>query len=118
MIRLWLLALLLAAGTDSHAAEPFNGSWTLLPGSSTEIDLYGTLRIDIRQSADDVRIVQRWGGSRNYTDTLTLKTGGTVNSVPVKNRVFPTNVFMGFSMPVGTNRKITARWEHQGKGLM
>jgi hypothetical protein len=111
------LLLFLVTGPSVLAAESFTGSWTLIPGSSTEIDLYATLRLDIRQSSDKVRIIQTWGGSRNFKDTLDLRTGGTVNVVTVTNRVFPTNVFMGLSMAVGSSRNITAQWGAQGKTL-
>ena len=57
--------------------------------------------------------MQRWGGRRSFVDSLVLPTDGSSTTVPVVNRVFPTNVFMGLSMPVGEQRTIRARWDEK-----
>ncbi len=95
----------------------FNGKWTLIKEKSSEIGLYETLALDIREDASSMTIIQTWGTSRFFRDTLVLKTDGAVNHVPVRNRVWLTNVFMGLSMQVGATREIKATWESNGTML-
>jgi hypothetical protein len=86
------------------------GEWVLVPQGSTEIDLYGTLAIEIVQHSDGLTLIRTFGGQRSFKESLTLKTGGFANKVHVTDRVFPTNVFMGVSLPVGSERTIKAFW--------
>lgn len=86
------------------------GEWVLVPPSSTEIDLYGTLTVKIAQQDEGLILTRIFGGRRSFRESLTLKTGGFANQVPVLDRVFPTNVFMGLSMAEGTERTIKAFW--------
>ena len=95
----------------------FNGKWTLIPHKSSQISLYRMLSVQFQVEKKQVTIVQKWGTRRSFTDSLVLKTGGAVNKVRIKNRVFPTNVFMGLSMPVGSMRLITANWQNDGNVL-
>jgi hypothetical protein len=92
----------------------FSGKWTLVPEKSTEIDLYATLSLEIQRNASTVTIIQTWGSGRSFTDTLRLKTDGSVNQLPVRDRVWPTNVFMGISMQKGASEQVQAGWEKGG----
>ncbi|MEA2004794.1 MAG: GxGYxYP family putative glycoside hydrolase [Acidobacteriota bacterium] len=112
-----VIILLVPVFGISQGDPAFNGKWTLIPDKSTEIDLYGTLSLEFQLDGSTVTIIQTWGTRRSFTETLVLKTGGAVNIVPINNRVFPTNVFMGLSMPVGDKRQIKATWENNGKVL-
>jgi hypothetical protein len=94
-----------------------DGRWVLIPQMSQEIGLYGTLSIDIKRGISNVLVVQKWGTSRVFTDSLALNVGGTINEIPVLDRVWPSNVFMGLSMPVGSTRRIKAMWEENGNVL-
>ncbi|MBC7187564.1 MAG: hypothetical protein H5U38_11065 [Calditrichaeota bacterium] len=108
----------LAGGTLLAQGNPeFNGTWKLLPELSTEIDLYATLTIDATTKENGILLVQTWGTSRRFVDSLDLRTDGSVTKLPIKDRVFPTNVFMGLSMPVGGERQLAARWEKGGTVL-
>ncbi len=86
------------------------GEWVLIPQASTEIDLYGTLAIEIAQHDGELTLIRTFGGNRFFKESLTLKIGGFANRVSVSDRVFPTNVFMGLSMAVGSERTIKAYW--------
>ena len=101
----------------SQGDPRFDGKWELIREKSTEIDLYRNLTIEIQQSNSTVTIIQKWGTRRSFSDTLNLTTGGVVNQVPVRDRVWATNVFMGISTAVGTSRQIKANWENDGKTL-
>jgi hypothetical protein len=107
-----ILAILLCC-TAALGAQvlTLEGEWVLVPQASTEIDLYGALAVTISRNDGGLTLVRTFGRSRSFQESLTLKTGGFANKVPVSNRVFPTNVFMGLSMPVGSGRTITAFWD-------
>jgi hypothetical protein len=100
----------------SQAGSGFNGRWEMIPQKSTEIDLYGTLAVEIRQSAGTVTVINIWGKGRSYRDSLTATPGRTTR-IRVNNRVFPSNVFMGLMMVAGTERSVTASWAGGGKIL-
>ncbi len=98
-------------------APEFAGTWKLIPELSTEIDLYATLTLEVSLKEEGVLLVQTWGTTRRFVDSLDLRTDGKPTLVPVKNRVFPTNVFMGLAMPVGSERQLVARWDRDGTVL-
>jgi len=112
LITLRLPALALTQGNPK-----FTGEWTLIPEKSSEIGLYNMLSIDFKQEDQYLTIIQKWGTSRSFSDTLHLKTDGKFSDFPIKDRVFPTNVFMGLSMNVGKTREIKANWEQNGQLL-
>jgi len=86
------------------------GFWVLVPQVSTEIDLYSTIKIEIKRKDPELVVKRIFGGRRAFSETLTLKSGGSENVVSVNDRVFPTNVFMGLSMLKGGERIIKAFW--------
>ena len=93
------------------------GKWELLPEKSTDIDLYGALSVEVRHSGSDVTLIQTWGSGRTFCDSLALRIGAPAVRRSITNRVFPSNVFMGLSMPEGGTREIKAEWEEEGKIL-
>ncbi|MCF8297750.1 MAG: hypothetical protein K9J13_09430 [Saprospiraceae bacterium] len=109
--------LILSSSLKSQNESEFYGKWKFIKEKSTEIDLYDNLEVEFKQDGKMLMIVQKWGGSRYYADTIRITTNEKANKVLVKNRVFPTNVFMGLSMKVGSSREISAHWEQQGKIL-
>jgi len=109
--------LLFSSGLMSQNKNDFLGKWTLIVDKSSEIALYRTLSLDFQKVDSKIRLIQKWGTSRSYSDTLLLKTDNSVNKVAANHRVFPTNVFMGLSMPVGKERKIKAKFEEKGSVL-
>ena len=110
-----LIMLLYPCATRADSGT-LDGKWELISDKSTDIDLYGTLSVDIRTQGADLTIIRTWGSGRSYRDSITLPVGGTVTNVPVTNRVFPSNVFMGFMMPVGTFREVRA-FRENGNGI-
>lgn len=101
----------------SQSISNFNGQWVVLPEKSSEIGLYGTLTIDLQTEDQTVTIIQKWGTSRSFSDTVRIKTDGKFREFPIRDRVFPTNVFMGLALPVGGTRQISAQWEKDGTVL-
>ncbi len=93
------------------------GKWNLIPEKSSEIALYRTLSVTFEKAGSNIRLIQRWGTRRSFVDTLLFSANGKTSLVPIRNRVFPTNVFMGLSMAVGENRKVKAHWQEKEKSL-
>ena len=116
----WIFTIFLLAGflTPLFAREMNDlfGKWEFIADKSTEIDLYGTLALQLSGQGDQVMIVQKWGGRRSFSDTLRVKINQTVD-VAIKNRVFPSNSFMGLSMPVGEFRRVKAAWNRRDSVL-
>ncbi|MBN1273827.1 MAG: hypothetical protein JXB26_16285 [Candidatus Aminicenantes bacterium] len=112
-IGVLLLPIALKGGDNSD----FNGKWVLIPEKSADIDLYGTLSLTFKIRTDGLSFTQRWGRGRYFEETLDIRTGGIVNRFPIKDRVFPTNVFMGISLPVDGERRVKAEWRNGGKSL-
>ena len=118
--RLPALGLATLCAAHAQAGAGFDGSWEMVPsksaGSGSEI--HYTLKLDIARKADGVRILQTWGGEETgMRVAMDLKTGGVENEVPVTNRVWPTNVFMGVSMDKRVPEKVEARWSADGRRL-
>jgi len=91
-----------------QAAPGIEGRWELVREKSTDIDLFETLAVDIRFDGPGLTLIRTWGAGRSFRDSLALPLGGAVAHVPVTSRVFPSNVFMGLMMPVGTVRDVRA----------
>jgi len=112
-----IVVLLISSTCFGTSSNGLNGKWTLLPKKSSDIGLYGVLSLDIKQNGSDLTLIQKWGGRRSFSDTLVIKTNGKEKSVSIVDRVFPTHVFIGLSMPVGLKKKVKAMWEENGNVL-
>lgn len=113
-----LIGLFLCASLSFPQGNPaFNGRWALIPHLSHDVGLYVNLSLDIQQRASNVSLAHRWGGSRFFMDSVALQVGGAVTRVDIRDRVWPANVFMGLSMPIGGKREFKAMWEKNGKTL-
>ncbi len=112
-----LLFLMIPVLAFAQKPKGIEGIWKLIPDQSTEIPLFNTLKVTIKKESGRVLLTQKWGAGRSHIENLDLKTNGSVNEVPVTNRVWPTNVFMGLSMATGSKEQVRARWENSGKTL-
>ncbi|MEX2115809.1 MAG: hypothetical protein WEB37_02890 [Bacteroidota bacterium] len=106
--------VLLMCTTFAQEPTSLTGTWKLVPQNSHEIELYGTLAMEIRHDSKAITIVQRWGGSRFHIDSITVPLNGNSVRVAVNGRVWPANVFMGVSMPVGAFRTVSASVDKKG----
>lgn len=113
-VSILLIVILLPTLCLSEGSPNFTGKWTLIPEKSSEIGLYRSLFIEFQQKGSAITIIQKWGSRRSLIDMLKIKTDGKAINVPIANRVFPTNVFMGLSMPVGKSKKVKANWVNDG----
>ncbi len=118
-----LRSLLLAAAvvTAARAADTtprLDGRWTLVTEKSSRVELYDTVALEISTPGNDVTIVQTWGtGALALPVKYDLQTGGADNVVPVTNRVWPTNAFMGVSMDTKVPQHVTAQWSADHRSL-
>ncbi len=101
----------------SQGDPGFNGKWALIPHLSHDIGLYANLSMEISQGASNVTLTHRWGRARFLVDSVALQVGGATTRVDIRDRVWPANVFMGLSMPVGGKREFKAVLENGGKTL-
>lgn len=106
-----LVVLIAALSSPAFGASGLEGKWESILDQSTDIDLYQHLSVEVRLTAGSLTLIRQFGTTRNFRDSLTLPLDGSPVSVPVNNRVFPTNVFMGLSMPVGTTRELKVHRE-------
>jgi len=113
----FLTALFCVPAALAAESPTLEGMWVLVPQAGTEIDLYGALTVEITRVPGGLSLVRTFGVSRSFRDALTLKTGGVANRVPIIDRVFPTNVFMGLSMPVGSERILKVSWDKPASPL-
>jgi hypothetical protein len=97
-----------ASGQESH---PLLGTWDLIPDQSTDIDHFGSLTVEVRQSGERLTIRQTWGRGRTFRDSIVLVPGAGPVDLAVRTWVFPSNIFMGLRMPVGEKRHVSAVWE-------
>ncbi|MBN2090628.1 hypothetical protein JW964_13535 [candidate division KSB1 bacterium] len=116
-IRLFIILLVVLIPLIIMAQGDITGKWMLIPAKSSEIGLYETVSIDIVQNGTKLMVIQKWGTQRGFSDTLELIPDGREIEQRIENRVFPTNVFMGLSMPVNQKRKFKAEWAENGKIL-
>lgn len=103
--------MMLSALTISLACASgpsLDGSWQAMPDKSTDIDLYGSLSVRMATTPTHLTLVRQFGGVRRFLDSLVLPLNGAAITVPVTDRVFPTNVFMGLSMVEGSVRTLRA----------
>jgi len=107
-----LFVLLIAAAvTPAFGASGLEGKWESILSQSTDIDLYQQLSVEVRVGPTYTTLIRQFGTTRNFRDSLRLPLDGSPVRVTVGNRVFPTNVFMGLSMPVGTTRDVSGHSE-------
>lgn len=115
--KFYLILFLLVGIPLLASAKPQHdlfGEWKLIPQSSSQIPLYNTVSLRIQKEGSHVKIIQTWGTQFAKIDSLYLATNGRQTQVPVKNRVWPTGVFMGVSMIPGSKEKLSAHWVKRG----
>ncbi len=107
---LWV-SILIAPPARAEQDSTILGVWELIPAKSTNIDWFGTVTVDIRESGKNLTLIQVWGTRQSYRDSVVLTLGGSSVGVPISNWVFPGNVFMGLMKPAGEKRRLAATWE-------
>jgi len=110
-----LSLLLISVARAEFSAKDWEGKWVLVKSQSSALDVFDTVSLEFKSvSVDRVVINEKWGSRRSHAELLDLKTGGEVNAVPIREKVFTSNVFMGVRREVGATRDIVANW---GEGM-
>jgi hypothetical protein len=100
--------------TTPEVAADLAGVWDLVPVKSSDIGHFRSLTLRIEPRKDAIKVVQIWRARVTVYDSVTIRPGANPVDMPIRNWVFPTNVFMGLRMSVGETRRISARWEQSG----
>jgi len=101
----------------SNGVGKFYGTWTLIHGKGSEIELYNNLKLDIYEQGKMLFLAYKWGNSRFLEDTFALDLTKHTTQKNITNRVYPTNVFMGLRMPVGTQMELVYRPDKGAENL-
>jgi len=106
-----LVSLYIPESASAQGSHPLLGTWDLIPDQSTDIDHFGALTVEVRQTGELMTLCQTWGRGRTFRDSLSFVPGGAPVDIPVRSWVFPSNIFMGLRMPEGESRRVSAAWE-------
>ncbi len=117
ILCLLLIVVFTCPPQSARAADTVIGQWELVPEQSSNIDLFGTLTLDIEENEEHFTVIRKWGRRRSNTDTLMAPKDASARLQPIYDRVFPSNVFMGLSMAVGSNRRIQGKWLQKKSAL-
>jgi hypothetical protein len=112
------MTILHAAPSPGGEPAPLAGRWEMIPGKSSDIDLFGTVAVEITAKGSAVSVVDVWGRGRRFRDSVTCTPGGAATRIPVTSRVYPANVFMGLMMERGGARTATSSWQDSGRTLV
>lgn len=107
-----LLALMLVAAATVIAAEQrtLEGSWILVKNVESNLDYFQSMTVRFSLRPGEVTITRDFGPKRKASETMVLRTDGTANDVPVKDRTFMTNLYMGVKLGPEDTKSVTARW--------
>jgi hypothetical protein len=89
----------------------FDGKWKIIKEKSTDIDSYWTMTMEFSVKKDEVIITHEFLGRKKYEEKMILKTNGKIQKVEIKDRSFPTNIFMALKIQVGNKKEVLAIWE-------
>lgn len=111
-----LSAIPLMAVTLSNSG--FTGTWTLVEDRSTSVDPWRSLVIEMQVDDPHVTLKRIWGGNREagtYTDSMTIRTDGSVHEVPMEQ--WPDNRHLGAFLAGDSTKHVTAEWIDDGQTL-
>ena len=116
--RIALTLIVLMVISPMAHADTLSGSWQLIPDLSTDIDLFGTITVDLQETTPgSLRLIATWGRGRSaFADTLDLEPGARTTR-PITHRNLASNVFMGLSADVGAERTWQSEWREHGVDL-
>jgi hypothetical protein len=108
---LLLIAISLAALTATNAQQMgFHGKWKLIKESSSNLDYFQSMTIQFKVGSKEITVIKDFGPRRPSSETMLLKTDGTINAVTVTDRTFMFNLYMGVKLPPHATKKVTAAW--------
>ncbi|MFH0989603.1 MAG: GxGYxYP domain-containing protein [bacterium] len=109
-----LIVISLAISTGVSAQEmAFNGKWKLIKQQSSDLDYFQYMTIQFTVKQDEITVVKEFGPKRKAQETLVLKTNGSKHYVPVIDRTFMSNLYMGIKLPPNEKKEVTAAWQKE-----
>jgi hypothetical protein len=117
MLLCLLVCATMVVGAQSKDGAGLMGTWDIITEKSSDIDHFSSLSLRISREKDAVKIVHVWRTRNTVSDSVTLVPGGRGIDVPITHWIFPSNIFMGLTMPLGEKRHISAKWEQPGTVL-
>jgi hypothetical protein len=113
LLHLFLLSCLVIAGVSAQD-KALEGKWNLIKGGSSDLDYFQSMTVQFTVTKDEITIVREFGPRRRAAETMVLKADGSVNTIPVVDGTFMSNLFMGVKIPRGTKKEVTASWSKDG----
>lgn len=110
-----LLVIVLACAPPD---APFTGTWTLMEDRSTSVDPWRSFMIEMQVDGPRITLKRIWGGNREagtYTDSMTIRTDGSVHEVPMEQ--WPDNRHLGAFLAGDSTKRVTAEWLDDGQTL-
>jgi hypothetical protein len=107
-----VLSVLVIAGASAQETA-FQGKWSLIKEGSSDLDYFRSMTIQFSVAKNEITIVRECGPRRKSTETMVLKTNGSVCSILVADETFISNLYMGIKLPRGTRKEVTASWSKE-----
>ena len=99
----------------------FTGRWEIVRQKSSDIGRFAGLITEIKYSENEFVIEHHWGKGKFTAEEIASFPieGNQLKPVEyeIKNRAFPTNVFMGIYLPLGNKRKLVPEYDSR-KGIV
>jgi hypothetical protein len=107
-----LFFLIISSALLFSQETALNGKWEIIKEKSTNIDSYRGMGLEFTIKKDEVTLTQNYFGRLPYQERLTLKTNGKSQSFEIKERSFPTNIFVSFKLQPGKKKEVSAKWDN------
>jgi hypothetical protein len=117
LVCLIVVSLTVSPGVSAQQMA-FQGKWTLIRESSSDLDYFQYVTVQFTVKQDEITVVKEFGPKRKCSETMVLKTNGTTNSVTVTERTFMSNLYMGLKIPSHAKKEVTATWLHENVLVM
>jgi hypothetical protein len=112
LLRLFMLFLLVSLEATAQDMA-FQGKWILMKTESSDLDYFQSLTVQFTVTQNGITIVKEFGPRRKSVEKMELKTGGAINTVPVTDATFMTNLYMGLKLPPQATKEVTATWSNK-----
>jgi hypothetical protein len=112
LLRLFVLFLIVFTEVSAQKME-LQGKWTLIKEQSSDLDYFQSMTIQFTVKKNEITVVKEFGPRRKSAETMVLMTDGSMNSVPVTDGTFMSNLYMGLKIPAHSTKQVTAIWSRE-----
>lgn len=89
----------------------FDGAWKMIREESSDLDYFQSVTLRFSVNPGEVAVVRAFGPKRSCSDSMNLKTDGSMATVDIRDRTFMTGLFMGVKIASGAKKFVTASWK-------